>query len=489
MEAILLFCCRSCLKSDKDTLYYDLLGLEDQNASADAIKKAYKKKSLELHPDRLARKGIQVTAEHNQQFQKLKEAYDVLSDPRKRRLYDQIGASGMQLIENPTQMDPMDLIKNFQSNTGDRIKIGIVVALIFCGILVLPILFCLKCDGKLDNSPWLAIWTPMWVVNAVMAISAILFIMEKEQDEYNGEDEDENKEKPEKIPITVKLMFAAKTFAFIFIQIFVLMRMDQEVEWSWFKVFIPWFIYEALSILEKLPTVFSTVPPVDPALAAAATHIDEETGEEATPEIQIVMQETERHRKLLEQATMRSSLVVNFLRIWFALFLAARLDEDNNWDWGVVMLPIWLYFAVELVTGYLFRQWGSKLIEEADIDMEALEAGVETDPIKMMKFQHGSVRCIVFLYHPCFRCANIILYFVCLCFRRYCIGTGGCRIIELLRYESPPADGDSARVSAGHHFFLHLHRDHPGVHRHRLLHMRCGMRTALSLVCGHVRRR
>ena len=100
-EALLLFCCRSCLKGDTDTEYYDQLGIEDRYASIDDIKKAYKKKSLQLHPDRLAQRGIQVTQEHNQQFQKLKEAYDVLSDPRKRRLYDKIGKSGLKLVDSP----------------------------------------------------------------------------------------------------------------------------------------------------------------------------------------------------------------------------------------------------------------------------------------------------------------------------------------------------------------------------------------------------
>lgn len=388
----MLFFCGACLKGERDTVYYDLLEIE-KSANADQIKKAYKKMSLELHPDRLSRKGIQVTAEHNQKFQKLKEAYDVLSDPRKKRLYDKLGESGMKLIENPREVDPTILLKNFQANRGERIKTAITVAFIFSAILIFPILFCLKCDGKLDNAPWLAIWTPMWLVNAVMAIGALLFLCSSE-DDSDDDELDENgevKEKPEKIPLTTKLMFVSQTFVYILIQIFVLMRLDKEVEWSWFRVFIPWFIYEALALLEKFPVAFSSIPEVDPALASAVTHIDEETGEQAGPEIQLMMLETERMRKLIERATMRSGVVVCLLRIWFACFLAARLDEDNHWDWGLVMFPIWAYFLLELVVGYIFRQWGTQLMKEADIDLEALESGLETDPVKLMKFQYASV--------------------------------------------------------------------------------------------------
>ena len=45
---------------------------------------------------------------------KLKEAYDVLSDSKRRRLYDDLGESGLKLVETPSQVNPVELIKNFQ---------------------------------------------------------------------------------------------------------------------------------------------------------------------------------------------------------------------------------------------------------------------------------------------------------------------------------------------------------------------------------------
>ena len=64
--------------------YYKMFGLE-RNATAKDIKKAYRKLARKYHPDINKEK----TAEEN--FKKVTEAYEVLKDPEKRKLYDQLG--------------------------------------------------------------------------------------------------------------------------------------------------------------------------------------------------------------------------------------------------------------------------------------------------------------------------------------------------------------------------------------------------------------
>ena len=70
--------------------YYKLLGVE-RTASADEIKKAFRKLAMKYHPDR--NRGDKKAEE---QFKLINEAYAVLSDKEKRRQYDTFGSAGFQ---------------------------------------------------------------------------------------------------------------------------------------------------------------------------------------------------------------------------------------------------------------------------------------------------------------------------------------------------------------------------------------------------------
>ena len=70
--------------------YYEVLGIE-RGADAAAVKKAYRKKALEYHPDR--NPG---DPESEERFKEASEAYQVLSDSQKRAVYDRYGHDGLQ---------------------------------------------------------------------------------------------------------------------------------------------------------------------------------------------------------------------------------------------------------------------------------------------------------------------------------------------------------------------------------------------------------
>lgn len=69
--------------------YYEVLGVE-KSATADQIKKAYRKKAIQFHPDK--NPG---NKEAEEKFKEAAEAYDVLSNEDKRARYDQFGHAGM----------------------------------------------------------------------------------------------------------------------------------------------------------------------------------------------------------------------------------------------------------------------------------------------------------------------------------------------------------------------------------------------------------
>lgn len=95
--------------------YYEVLGVS-KNATEEEIKKAYRKKAIQYHPDN--NPGDKAAEE---KFKEASEAYEVLSNKEKRAMYDKYGHQGLNNQTNFQDFDPSDIFAHFGdifSNTG-----------------------------------------------------------------------------------------------------------------------------------------------------------------------------------------------------------------------------------------------------------------------------------------------------------------------------------------------------------------------------------
>ncbi|GAQ11285.1 mitochondrial protein import protein mas5 [Aspergillus lentulus] len=96
----------------KDTKLYDTLGVPE-TASEAQLKSAYKKGALKYHPDKNAN-----NPEAAEKFKEMSRAYEILSDPQKRQIYDQYGEEGLEGGAGGPGMGAEDLFAQFFGGGG-----------------------------------------------------------------------------------------------------------------------------------------------------------------------------------------------------------------------------------------------------------------------------------------------------------------------------------------------------------------------------------
>jgi hypothetical protein len=400
MESLLILCFKSCLKGENDREYYDVLELEEgKRCTPEDVKRQYKRLSLNLHPDKLAQRGIENTPETRQKFLKIKEAYEVLSDPKRKKIYDNIGELGLKIYENrASEINPVEFLKNFQRNGRYRLFIYFFILFIFACLLLLPVLFSLKADGSIRSS-WTAIWSPMWIADFFILAMAMTVLFTPEIQSTNEEGETIT---VERIPLVERLSGFVLTVLFILLQVFILIKLDKDVNWSWFIVFIPWLLYEGLSALVAVPDAVKNIPsPTSEGSAHLQQPLSEEDGNNGEDELftRKMEAELEYFKVTWKRFEARQLLTVHLLRFWLAIFLALKLDLNVTWDWGLVLLPMWVFFAFKVVIFFLVRRWAANELD--GIDTLRIEAQLERDPANIARYQKG-MQLSSLAYSSCF---------------------------------------------------------------------------------------
>ena len=148
--------------------FYGTLGVPS-DASGDEIRRAYKRRALQLHPDKnLAR-------ETSETFAKVNEAYEVLSQPRRREIYDAFGKDGLRLYEGAYE------IARASRATGTVLPPIMLVTALAAATTAIAVLLAafvhlaaLRLDGHLDALPWPLLFLPLWLADPLLLVVAAI---------------------------------------------------------------------------------------------------------------------------------------------------------------------------------------------------------------------------------------------------------------------------------------------------------------------------
>ena len=271
--------------------FYGTLGVPS-DAKSDEIRRAYKRRALQLHPDK------NLGQETSETFAQVNEAYEVLSAPRRREIYDAFGKEGLRLYEGAyelarasratgTVLPPIMLVTTLAAATT---AIAVLLAA-FVGLAAL------RLDGQLDAAPWPLIFLPLWLADPLLLVVAALVTAEAPGQLW---------------PAVLRLL--PPSVLHLSFQLLLCVRLQPPSRLSWLAVFAPFLVGRGT------------------AIASIVGDLACPRGHEARREPR-----TSLLRRLL--ASLLISLQLSLL--------PPKLDDQLGWRWGAVLAPAWLHLLTE----------------------------------------------------------------------------------------------------------------------------------------------
>ncbi|CAG8592687.1 9844_t:CDS:2, partial [Diversispora eburnea] len=305
------------MERDTFTLYYTL-GVQ-KSATEEEIKKAYRRLALRYHPDK------NPSATDTDQFKEITHAYEILSDPKKRSVYDKYGEMGVSMLDSVAGVlfDP-------------DIEGPLCMAFFTISFLAsLFIIFFAFLSARIDNSiSWSygIVFIPMWIID-----SLIFFVLianakrdtgeEDVDDEFEGSYEEDpgireqTREIRRKQRKRITQLRNSLSFVYLFLivsfEVLIVLRTDNKIEKSTI-VFIPYFLLELIYLY---PSVIKYIN-----LLSTIRGFDTNTNLPWTTKIKLFI----------------DSFWWFFIRISLAILILLKLEGIINCSWGVIFIPLYI---------------------------------------------------------------------------------------------------------------------------------------------------
>ncbi|RHZ77365.1 hypothetical protein Glove_180g10 [Diversispora epigaea] len=323
---------------ERDTYaLYQTLGVQ-KSATEEEIKKAYRRLALRYHPDK------NPSATDTDQFKAITHAYEILSDPKKRSVYDKYGEMGVSMLDSVAGVlfDP-DI-------EGPLCMAFFTISFLAC----LFIIFFAFLSARIDKSiTWSygIVFIPMWIIDFLIFL--VLIANAKRDtgedddidDEFEGSyDEDpEIRERAREIRRKQRKRIAQlrNSLSFVYIllifsfEVLVVLRADNKIEKSAI-VFIPYFLLEVINLY---PSVIKYIN-----LLSSIRAFDGNINSSWKTKIKLFI----------------DSFWWFFIRISLAILILLKLEGIINRSWGIIFIPLYIsglrYFFQILWQWYSLRK-------------------------------------------------------------------------------------------------------------------------------------
>lgn len=348
--------------SENDIDYYEVLGVSTK-ATKEDIRKAYKKKSLALHPDKILQRGGNPD-DYRVEYQAIQEAHVVLCDDKKRQTYNLVNRSSTRYKFLTDEGALATAYENLVKSTCEQKSRLVLLMAIILGIFLLqPILVCVKINqelegsGALANTAWTLVLLPWWILCSLYLLLSLLVTS------LMGCD-------------LVPLVNFIGTLSWTVGQVMLALRWDQTLTQDYVIIFIPFYVAMALRWLGHFLVMrrmrydvlhMITIQKLEEDLGKSYQDLSEEEQEALGKEFIIVHVPPDVSTENIEnidvvklspeyQAAMESyyqafaALVTGMLfGIPLVVMIVLKVDYIYNGSWWVVFIPVWIYLGVQLL--------------------------------------------------------------------------------------------------------------------------------------------